>query len=372
MPSLEIGGAEQSTLDVAAAVVRAGGRSIVVSSGGRLTEQLIQAGSQFAPMPVDAKNPLTLIANGRALARLMRRERVSVAHVRSRAPAFSVLWAARRTKTPVLATYHGFYKAASPFKRWYNGVMTRGDHVIANSAFTRDHLLAEHKIDPVKVTTIPRGVDLARFDPEAVEPARVEVLRERWGLADDSRLKFILAGRLTRWKGQTLAIEALGKLRDEGLEALLILVGDSQGRSGYVAELAAAARDLGLTDQVKIVGPCSDMPAAYLAADVALAPSLKPEAFGRTAVEPQAMGRPVIAAAHGATRETVVDGETGWLAASNDTEAWSKAMGEAMRAGPQRLMAMGLAGKKRARDLYSVQIMTDSTLAVYRAMLGAT
>ena len=374
VPKLDIGGAEQTTLDVATAVTRAGGRAIVASAGGRMAPILAQSGAELAVMPVHAKNPLIMIANARELARLIRREKVSLVHVRSRAPAFSALWAARRTRTPIVATYHGVYSAGGPLKRWYNGVMTRGDRVIANSDFTGAHLLAEHPINPARVTVIPRGVDMARFDPAVVGEDRVRALRERWGLeADDGRVKLLLAGRLTRWKGQGVAIEALARLKAQGAgEAVLILVGDSQGRDAYVAELEARIRALGLRDQVRLPGPCSDMPAAYLTCDIALAPSIEPEAFGRTAVEPQAMGKPVIAADHGAARETVVPGQTGWLAAPGDVEAWTQALAEAIAAGPERRSAMGQTAMARARRLYSVQAMTDATLDVYRSMLEAS
>jgi len=373
IPSLDIGGAEQSTLDVAAAVVRAGGRAIVASAGGGMEARLTQTGAELVTMPVQSKNPLVMIANARALARLIRKEKVSVVHVRSRAPAFSALWAARRTHTPVLATYHGIYKSNSPLKRWYNGVMTRGDRVIANSAYTRTHLLSQHRgLDAAKVIAIPRGVDMDYFDPAAVGPERLEALRERWRLDPaDHRVKLILAGRLTRWKGQRLAIEALARLKARGVDnVLLLLVGDSQGRMNYLAELEAAVRLLGMDSQVRILGACTDMPAAYLLGDIALAPSLEPEAFGRTGVEPQAMGRPVIAADHGATRETVAPGETGWLAAPGDVEAWTQALGDAIHAGPERLAAMGAAAQARTRDLYSVTAMTDATLGVYRTLIG--
>jgi glycosyltransferase involved in cell wall biosynthesis len=372
VPRLDIGGAEQTTLDVATAVIRAGGRAIVASAGGRMAPALEEAGATLVTLPVDSKNPATMIANARALAALIRRERVSVAHVRSRAPAFSVLWAARRTDTPVLATYHGIYGSKGPLKRWYNGVMTWGDRVIANSAFTRDHVLAQHKVDPAKVIAIPRGIDMNRFDPAAVSEDRLQALRTRWKLApDDHRVKLILAGRLTRWKGQRLAIEALAALKARGVQnALLILVGDSQGRVNYLAELEVEIRRLGLEDQVSIVGACSDMPAAYLVGDIALAPSLDPEAFGRTAVEPQAMGRPVIAADHGAARETVAPGQTGWLATPGDVEAWTQALAEALAVTPERRAAMGAAAKARARALYSVKAMTDATIEVYLSMLA--
>ena len=371
-PELETGGAEQTTLDVGAAVVKAGGRSIVASRGGRMAAQLGVTGSALAELPVHSKNPLTIVANAIHLANIIDREKVSLIHVRSRAPAFSALIAAQAMRIPFLATYHGLYNSKSGLKRWYNAIMTRGDLVIANSEFTRAHVIAEHHIDPAKVIAIPRGVDLARFDPAKLSEARVTGLRRQWGLGPaETRTVFLLAGRLTRWKGQRLLIDAAARLKAAGRsDFVVVLAGDDQGRGGYRAELEGAVAAAGLGDAVRIVGHCDDMPAAYLAADIACTPSLDPEAFGRTAVEPQAMGRPVIAADHGGARETVAPGETGWLVTPGDAGAWATAMAIALDAGPQRRAAMGRAGMARARRLYSVQAMCEATLAVYARLVG--
>ena len=372
VPRLETGGAEQTTLDVAAAVRAAGGRALVASMGGRMEAGLLASGAELERMTVHSKNPLVILGNALRLARLIRRRKVSLVHVRSRAPAFSAVMAAKWTGVPLIATYHGVYNARSGLKRWYNGVMTRGEVVIANSEFTRRHVIAQHRIDPDKVVAIPRGVDIARFDPAAVSDERKAALAGDWGIEPgDPRVKILLAGRLTRWKGQALAIEAAARLKARGLtDFLLILAGDSQGRSGYLAELEAAIGAAGLKDNVRIVGHCADMPAAYAIADLAIAPSLDPEAFGRTAVEPQAMGAPVVAADHGATRETVVPGETGWLVTPGDAEAWAEALQAAIALGPQGRARMGVAAAERARRLYSVEAMCAATLAVYAQVLG--
>jgi glycosyltransferase involved in cell wall biosynthesis len=371
VPRLDTGGAEQATLDIAAAVQAAGGRALVASMGGRMEGGLRPSGARLERMPVHSKNPLVMIGNAVRLARLIRRQKVTLVHVRSRAPAFSALWAAKATGVPLIATYHGVYNAKSALKRWYNGVMTRGRVVIANSDYTRAHVLAQHDVDPAKVIAIARGVDIARFDPAAVSPERRQALAQAWGLDPaDTRVKILLAGRLTRWKGQTLAIEAAGRLKAQGVDGfLLILAGDSQGRVNYLSELEASVRAKGLEANVRIVGHTADMPAAYALCDLAIAPSLDPEAFGRTAVEPQAMGLPVIAADHGATRETVVPGETGWLATPGDAAAWTQALGEVIALGPERRGAMGQAAMQRARRLYSVQAMCAATLQVYADVL---
>ncbi len=373
VPALHTGGVEQTTLDVAAAVVKAGGRAIVASAGGRLEIGLVEHGGESVKIPLETKNPLAMAANAGRLRRLIHQEAVSLVHVRSRAPAFSAIRAARQAGVPVVTTYHGVYNARSPLKRWYNGVMTRGDLTIANSAFTREHLIREHRVDPGRVVAIPRGVDLSRFDPAAVSADRIATLRRAWGIKpEDRRLVVLLAGRLTRWKGQALLIQALAKLKAEtGRDDIgLVLAGDDQGRVDYRHELEDLADDHGLGDAVRIVGHVQDMPAAYLAADVAAAPSLDPEAFGRTAVEPQAMGRPVLAADHGAVRETVIDGETGWRVEPRDVEAWAAALKTLIDVGPDRLKAMGEAGRARVRALYSVDVMTERTLEVYQRVLA--
>jgi glycosyltransferase involved in cell wall biosynthesis len=372
IPELETGGAEQTTLDVATAVMAAGGRAIVATHGGRMTKALTQSGGRVEILNVRSKNPLTILANAFALARLIRRQNVHVIHARSRAPAISAYLAARLAGVPFVATYHGVYNAHSFLKRWYNSVMTRGALTIANSDYTRDRVIATHKLSPEKVISIPRGVDLGRFDPARVSPERVANLRKAWGLKDDdARLSVLLAGRLTRWKGQKLLIEALAAIKAKGQdEVVLIMAGDSQGRDTYKGELQSLAQALGLEDQVRLVGHCDDMPAAYLACDAAAAPSLEPEAFGRTAVEPQIMGRPVLAADHGAATETVLEGVTGFRLAPGDIEAWADGLARLIALGPKGRAAMGRAGQERAVRLYSANAMTSATLDVYARILG--
>ncbi|MBC7165894.1 MAG: glycosyltransferase family 4 protein [Phenylobacterium sp.] len=373
VPELDTGGAEQTTIDVAQAVVRAGGKALVATRGGRMAARLESDGGRLAQMPVQSKNPLVMLGNAARLADLIRREKVSLVHARSRAPAFSALWAAQATDTPFVATYHGVYNAKSGLKRWYNAVMTRGDLVIANSDFTRDHVLKEHGLDPARIVSIPRGVDLARFNPGWVTPERIQALRAAWDAPERRDLTtFVLAARLTRIKGHATVIEAAQKLKAQGRTDFRILfAGDDQGRTDYRQELLAQISQAGLSEEIRLVGHCDDMPAAYMLADVALLSSIVPESFGRTAVEPQVMGRPVIASRLGGMTETVLPGETGWLVPPGDAEAWAAALKRALEAGPARLAAMGQIAANRARQLYSVDAMCAATLEAYERVLEA-
>ncbi|MDB5472075.1 MAG: glycosyl transferase, partial [Caulobacter sp.] len=217
VPELETGGAEQTAIDIAQAVVNAGGRAYVATRGGRMASRLEADGGRLVQMPVHSKNPLVMMGNAARLIDLIRKEKISIVHARSRAPAFSALWAAHTTKVPFVATYHGIYNAKSGLKRWYNAVMTRGDLVIANSDYTRDHVIAAHEAPADKVISIPRGVDLARFDPRKVTAARVKALRDLWGLGKpDGRTVFVLGGRITRLKGHRTIVDAAARLKKDG------------------------------------------------------------------------------------------------------------------------------------------------------------
>jgi glycosyltransferase involved in cell wall biosynthesis len=372
VPTMDVGGVEQTVVDMAEAIISVGGRSVVATSGGRLIDTLKKGGSKIVRLPVNSKNPFVQWRNIAALKKLIVREGIDLVHVRSRAPAMSVLSAAGATGVPSISTYHGIYKANGPFKRWYNSMMTRTDLVIANSDYTREHILDTYNgLDPDDVISIPRGIRLETFDPENVSPQAVESLRKDWGLIGETRTVFLLAARLTRWKGHTLIIDAARRLKAKGIEDfVIILAGDDQGRSQYSQELAMLIRQGNLSDQVRLVGHCVDMASAYTLCDFALAPSLEPEAFGRTAVEPQAMGRPVLAAAHGATRETVIPNITGFLIRPGDPQAWADAMTAAIALSPAQRKLMGEKGRANVLERFSLETMCEQTLKLYFQLAG--
>jgi len=375
IPRLDAGGAERTTLEIAAAVAGAGGRAIVVTAGGRLIPEIERAGGEVMIAPVHSKNPLTIWANAGLLARLIAEKRADLIHARSRAPAWSALWAARRTETPFVTTYHGAYKAAGPMKRLYNSSMLRGDRVIANSQFTAGRIIAASGVDPARLTVIPRGVDLEVFDPARVAPDRIDKLVRGWGLGEKNGYRLLMSARLTSWKGHLVAIAAISELlarrralgatgQDPGLT--LVFCGGAQGNGEFERRLRTSIDERGVRDMVHLVGDCADMPAAYAWADAVLAPSLRPEAFGRAAVEAAAMGKPVIASNHGGARETIVDGKTGFLVEPGNASALADAIAKLAAMAPEECTAIGAHARARAGEKFSARAMCDATLALYR------
>jgi len=366
LPALETGGVERGAVDIAVALAEAGWRSLVVSSGGPMTREILRAGAEHIEMPVHSKNPMAMRANADRLARLIVENEVDIVHARSRAPAWSARRAARRTGARFVTTFHGTYNLGPPFKRLYNSVMARGDRVIAISEFIARHVTETYGADPERIRVIHRGIDTGHFDPRQVSAERLVALSAAWRLRDGAPV-IMLPGRLTRWKGQKVLIEAIARLRRDDIRC--ILVGDDQGRAGYRRDLEAQIARRGLGGIAHLVGDCRDMPAALMLADVVVSASTDPEAFGRVIVEAQAMGRPIVAADHGASRELVVPGETGWLVPPNDPAALADALAAALALDAPAREALAAQAMARARERFSKQHMCAATLALYREVV---
>ncbi len=372
MPKLETGGAERTTVDVAAALARNGYAAYVATKEGRMLDELVDVGGRWIRFPADSKAPHTIIANAFRLRDLIRERKIALVHARSRAPAWSALFAARMAKVPFVTTYHGIYNAKSGLKRFYNSVMVRGDAVIANSEWTAAHIAAEYRFQPKQLAVIPRGVDFARFDPAGIPAERVEALRKQWQAKPGDTI-ILLPGRLTRWKGQAILIEALARLKREGRLGRVhtVFAGDAQGRNTYETQLRLQAVSNGLENAVFIAGHVDDMAAAYLAADIVVSASTDPEAFGRVAAEAGAMERAVIATDHGGAREIILPGISGLLTPPGDSAALAQALATLLAAGPEQRETMGKAARAHIAARYTVERMCADTLALYRKLLAS-
>jgi glycosyltransferase involved in cell wall biosynthesis len=384
IPALDAGGAERTTVEITRAIVSAGGRSIVATEGGRLESEIEDVGGKIIRMPVASKNPAMILANVYRLRRAIASHGVDIIHARSRAPGWSAFMAARTAGIAYAATVHGAYGARTALKRLYNSSLTRADLVIANSAYTAATVRRVYKVADSRLAVIPRGADLTRFDPSAVNRDKISGLRADWGIDQASAcLTLLLPARLTDWKGHQTAIDALTMLHDikaaDGPAASgnpvsfrLVFAGDAQGRDEFVAMLKRKVDESGVRHMVKFVGHCTDMPTAYALADIVLAPSTRDEAFGRTAVEAGAIGRVVIASDAGGFRETIVDGETGLLAKPGDARAVAHAIASAASMTSSDRAAMGDRARKRIIRYFSTDAMCEATLSAYeRALRGA-
>jgi glycosyltransferase involved in cell wall biosynthesis len=379
IPHLDAGGAEMTTLEVAAAIIAAGGRAIIASEGGRLTDRLRAMGAEVMAFPAATKNPARVISNGHALSRIIAAENIDLVHARSRAPAWSALIATRHARIPFVTTYHGAYREKSRIKNLYNSVMARSDVVIANSDYTAQSIMSRYGAPREKVRTIYRGVDLSRFDPDVVAADRVARLKTEWRIPDGATV-IIHVARVSPIKGQAVVIEAARRLRAQNAlgNTVIVFAGDAQGRATYLDELNTAIAAGGLTENVRIVGHVEDVPAAFALANGALLVSTEPEGFGRSSVEAQAMRCPVILSRNGALPETLVaeppppaPPSTGWLVSPGNADELAKALAALLALAPADRRAMGERGRTRVTGLFTTEALQRQTLAVYDQLIGS-
>ncbi len=366
LPALGAGGVERGTVEIAQAIVEAGGRALVASAGGPLQHDLKRAGAEHFRLPVDSKNPLVMQANIARLSDLIRQQGVDIVHARSRAPAWSAYFAAKRTDRRFVTTFHGTYGADSWLKRHSSSVMTKGELVIAISAFIAGHIRRVYGVPAAKIRIIHRGVDFSRFTPDSVTAERMVKLAKMWRLADGLPV-IMLPGRLTRWKGQTVFISAIAALARRDIRCLL--VGSDQGRTGYRRELEDLITKNNLGEIIRVVDHCRDMPAAYMLTDVIVSASTDPEAFGRVVPEAQALGRPVVASNHGGVRETIVEGETGWLVPPADAAALAAAIAHVLDLKKPARRQLAEKAIANVRENFSIQTMSAKTLEAYNEVL---
>ena len=368
LPALNRGGVERGTVEVADAIVKNGWKSVVISNGGLLTSQLKRVGATVYEVPVHRKNPFLWGSARRQVKRILQQEGADIVHVRSRAPAWIALPAANSLGIATVSTVHSKFAPANIFKKIYNGKMLKADRVIAISHFVENEIFTHYGKSGVaeKLSVIHRGVDLGMFDPKAVNQQRIIAEADRLGLPDDKSI-IMLPARATSWKGHEILIQALAQLSDK--DAILMLLGIEDGPPAYAEKLRTMAVRYGLGGRVRIGAGSRDMPAALMFADVVAMPSIKPEPFGRVAIEALAMGRPVVAFRHGGAVESIDEGRTGWLADPLSVDSLAEALQTALSLTPRKRRALAKDARQQMTDQFSKDMMCERTLAVYKSLL---
>lgn len=368
IPELGPGGAEQGCIDVAAALVQSGARALVVSDGGARIHELARFGAEHIDLPVHSKNPLVMARNIKRLRRLITEHGVDIVHARSRAPAWSAYKACKGTRAHFMTTCHAPYNFDRELKRRYNSIMAKGERVIAISHYVAAYLQHYYGVEDERLRVIHRGIPLEKFHPTMVTPERMITLSQEWRIPDGSNI-VMLPGRITRWKGHHVLIEALARMNRRDI--FCVIIGSDQGRTEYREELEATIREKGLGGQVRIVDHCADMPAAYMLATVVVSASTDPEGFGRIPVEAQAMGRPIIATDHGGAQETVLNGRTGWLVPPGDAVALASAIEAVLGLSEHQRVVLATKAMAHVAEHFSREQMTHRTLDVYAELLAA-
>ena len=374
IPNLGYGGAETGCYDLAHYLAENNCSSYIVTSGGDLLKFIDQKKVKLIKLPVHSKNPILMLLNSIALIFIILFHNISIVHARSRAPAWSCLFATKITRRKFVTTFHGTYNFKNQVKKLYNSVMVRSNLVIAGSNFIFSHIKGNYPKYlelKKKFLVIFRGINVDYFDSSTTLDNEENRLILDWEV-DRNKKTILMPGRLTAWKGQETFIEALNLVNKElGYESFnAVVLGSDQGRDIYTKKIKRLAEQYRLTSQLKFIEHCKNMPLAYKISDIVVSASVEPEAFGRVAVEAQSMEKPIIASDIGGSNETIIDNVTGFLFQSGNAEALSKKIVEVIQLDESRLKSIGIEGRKNVLNKFNVEKMCFSTYSEYKKLLN--
>ena len=374
IPKLGYGGAETGCYDIAHYLYENDCKSYIITSGGELTKFIDKKKVKLIRLPVQSKNPLIMIVNTIIISLIILFCNINIVHARSRAPAWSCLLATKITRRKFVTTFHGTYNFNGKFKKFYNSVRVRSDLVIAGSNFIFSHInenYSKYLNTKKKFLVIFRGINTDYFDPSTTLEKDEDELFKLWELKVGKKI-ILFPGRLTSWKGQEMFLDAINKVNIQlGHDAFIaVILGSDQGRDLYKKKLIRLVEQYRLTNQVKFIENCKNMPVAYKISNFVVSASTEPESFGRISVEAQSMKKPILASNIGGSTETIIDNKTGILFEAGNTEELSKKIIELLTLDENRLKQMGIEGRKNVINKFNVEKMCFSTYSEYKKLIN--
>ena len=373
IPKLGYGGAETGCYDIAHYLAEKECGSFIATSSGELLKFIKKEKVKIFRLPVHSKNPILIILNALILSLFIIFFKINIVHARSRAPAWSCYLACLLTNRAFVTTFHGTYNFKSKFKKFYNSIMLRAKLTIAGSNFIFSHInenYTEYLSKKKKLRVIFRGINIDYYNQKNISILKQEKLKQEWGL-ETNRFIILMPGRLTNWKGQEKFIESLNILIEDYnfTNFQSIMLGSDQGRNVYKKKLINLVERYNLNKKIQFINHCKEMPLAYSLADVVVSASIEPEAFGRVAVEAQAMGKPIIASNIGGSKETILNKKSGFLYNYNDPRELAKSLNTVIHLTQDELKSIGNEGRKNITNKFDVETMCGTNLNEYKKLL---
>jgi glycosyltransferase involved in cell wall biosynthesis len=377
VPALRDDPPGHNAVDIALALLQSGARAIIAGDGGPLVGELRAFGGEWLPMPNDTFNPLRIRGNARRLANLIASERIDIVHAQSAGAAWSALAAPDRMPVFLVTSFPDRLPADFWPGTLFGRSLARGDRVIAPSSYISRAMIDRYKIPADRITVIPRAVDTASFIPAAVSADRIAALRRVWGILPQMRV-MLVPGRIAPWNGQPSMIDAARLLvGGGGRNIAFVFAGEDREQIRYARSLRRQARMHGIDTLCRMVGPCTDMPAALAVADVVVVPALQPPLAGRAAAEAQAMGRPMVATTVGVLPENLLcpprmrdDLRTGWLVRLGNVSELARAIASVFALDVTAYAALSARARQFAEFAFSPQSVAEAIRGVYTSLLA--
>ena len=377
VPTLDVGAADVGALGLVRILTAAGHRAIVASEAGRLVADVTAAGGEFVALDLASNNPLRMLRN--AVDAQPHRARAKMRRDPCARPLGGLerFLAARLRGIPFVTSWYKGFRDQNIFKHLYNGIMARGDRVVAVSEQIAQLINDRYGLPWERIAVVPSSIDFERFDPAEVIPERVEAIRHAWGIKQDTKV-ILIVGRIVRRKGHHVVVKTAKRLKEMGFKDFLcVFVGEDRGRTHYTGELWDLVLSTGTMDVVRMAAPVSDMPAAYAAALVVVSAAVQPEGLQRSILEAQAMARPVVVSDLGAGPDIVLTPPavsesriTGLRYHAGDDAALTAALLRLFSLPEPARRAMGARGRDWVLGHFDTPVVAQQTLRLYDEITG--
>ncbi len=355
LPELNEGGVERGTVELSRELVKLGHESIVISAGGKLEEQITKEGGIHITFDVCSKNPLTAPLRIVKLQKILSELKPDILHARSRVPAWLTYLANKKLHIPFVTTVHGF-NSVSP----YSAIMAKGDRVICVSGAIKAYIQEHYHTEEKKITVIPRGIDLEKFNPQNLDQSFIEDFKKEYHL--EERQIVTTVGRITQLKDHQTFIRAIALLKKNDPNIVGLIVGGvREDKQEYFHSLEGLVKELGLEDTIIFTGSQSRVAEIYALSDVVVSSSKKPESFGRSVAEALALNTPVVATSHGGVLDIIVEGENGFFYAVGESEVLTEKI--------LKSKELKFDGYNYVTYNFSLKNMVEKTIAVYEGLL---
>jgi glycosyltransferase involved in cell wall biosynthesis len=355
LPELNEGGVERGVVELNRELVKKDIESIVISNGGKLSEQIQIDGGLHIRYDICSKNPFTAIFRIFGLRKIIKKLNPDILHVRSRVPAWLVFFAKKGLRVKIVSTIHGFNSVGR-----YSKIMQEADEVICVSKSIKSYIIKNYQTDESKITIIPRGVDTKNFNENSLDFEFIKKFKKEFNLENSFVVTSV--GRITQLKCHEDFIDAIAILKKKLPNVKGVIVGGVRDdKKEYFESLKKKVDDLGLGSNIKFTLTQSKVAEIYNLSDVVVSSSKKPEAFGRSVAEAIALNTPVVATNHGGVKDIIIEGVNGYLTPINNSKHLARNIMKASE--------LEFDGHKYIKENFSLEQMVEKTINVYKKVL---
>ncbi len=352
LPELNEGGVERGTMELSRELVKLGHESIVISAGGKLEEQIKKDGGTHITFDVCSKNLLTAPFRMIQLRKILSELKPDILHARSRVPAWLTYLANKKLDIPFMTTVHGFNSVSA-----YSAIMTKGDSVICVSGAIKAYIQEHYHTEEEKITVIPRGIDLEKFNPQNLDQTFIEDFKKEYHLEDKRIITTV--GRITQLKDHQTFIRALAFLKKNDPKIVGLIVGGiREDKQEYFHSLEVLVRELDLEENIIFTGSQNKVAEIYALSDVVVSSSKKPESFGRSVAEALALNTPVVATNHGGVLDIIIEGENGFFYPVGESKLLATTI--------DKCMQLKFDGYNYISKHFSLEQMVNTTINLYK------